>query len=178
MLEYNKTKHTRINKFGKSPRDMQLRQSNVDESVVSTLMSRILDLKKEVDTLKNTGSINDDEFNDAVILAVEKEVYSINKDYDLKVSKLTSELDLLKSEIVFLKDVIKQKDAIINGIHNNSTMNTKSGLSSESERPEMEDAVIDPSDDVKLESHINIESTKESIDMGNKLTKLKGILSN
>lgn len=191
MFEYNK--EGRIIGRNKSPRDLQ-RKSVDNSTVIDNLLSQIRDLKDEVALLKSyepiqsellvsEGLYSNEEFNSKLTEELKKETAIIEKDYEYKVKSLKQQYEStiagLKTEVKHLKDIISIKDDTIKTLSakpNIITTTPTTDIKEKSDRPVIEDVVIDPTEDKELESHIEIEAIKQKEDMTNKLSKLKQVL--
>jgi hypothetical protein len=180
MFDYNK--EGRILGRGHSPRDLQRRATHTsNENLVIDLMQQVSALQKELEGLKrsdvNTSSaISDsgtnkvytvDDFNKEITKALEKEVKVLRKQYEAEIGHLKALLDA-KDEVI---EILKNKQVIV------KASDTAEANSIPSDRPAIDNEVIDPSDtNTKLESHINVETTTQKVNMNDKLNKLKSIL--
>jgi predicted nucleic acid-binding Zn-ribbon protein len=181
MFDYNK--EGRILGRGHSPRDLQRRVGPTsNEKLVIDLMQQVSTLQKELEDLKRRGAnapsavsgssadkiYSVDEFNEELTRALEKEIEVIKTQYEAEIKHLKALLDA-KEEVI---NTLKSKPVVVQ-----TSNNTEEVKTIETDRPDIDNEVIDPSDtDTKLESHINVETTTQKVNMNDKLNKLKSIM--
>ncbi len=188
-FEYHIHKKGRIQGRGSSPRDLQSRrrlQSAEDTKVTEKLLQQVLDLKQELDKIKREGAnappaisgYTEEEFNTELEKALLREIKVLELKYK---SKYESLLALKDSKIESLEELIKSKDETIATLtvaisnRNQSSENNNQTIT-ESNRPSIEESVIDPSENVEMESHIDVNEIKEDNSMASKLDQLKVVL--
>jgi len=196
VLEYHKHKKGRILNRGSSPRDLQNRNVHtVDNSteMYSELLHQLAKVQAELDNVKRekvspspaTSVYTEEDFNEALEKALLKEINNLEKEYKVQLKEKDTIIKSLKESIKIKEDTIEALQKALSNIPTNITVSTTSNSdvvsskdTSISDRPAIQEEIIDPSEDPELESHITIESTVEdnSEIMSNKLDKLKNIL--
>ena len=204
-ITYNKqftSKDRRILPNG--PADRQHKQavsaisSSLDQSLVSELREHIVTLKKQLNNKKaGEGLYTTEQVNAEIIKAIKDETSELrakNSTYEAKNKEI---LTTHEKEINVLKNIIKEKDVLIDEIRANksysidesklaemiaeSTKNAAVGILStvEPDRPKIGAAFIDPIEkDVKVEKHFKIEdiSIRKKDDVNDKVAKLKALI--
>lgn len=177
-LEY--IKKGRVLGKGKSPSTLQRRQptsvDNVHTTLIQDLLEKVSSMTVELDRLQreggnaplatvvsNTKSYSEEEFNDELTKAISKELDILNLKLEVKDDKIHAlqlSIDTLEKANALSDKSIKIADHDV-----------------VSKRPEIDNAVIDPTEDSSLESHIDIkEVAYQENDMDNKVSKLKELL--
>ena len=167
MLNYNKK--GRINTKRHSPRDLQNKSVSMDGDIVKYLMEQVSSLQEQLreqqsvvyNKSKTDKVYTEEEFNDAVIEAITKETSALVERYEEQINNL--------------KSIIASKDETIRALSSGGTIKNEKVVV-DTDRPEIESAVIDPSDNKKLESHITVEGKKQQANMSDKVSKLKKLL--
>lgn len=184
MLEYDKKQ--RINKSGSSPRDLQNRlntPTDQNNQIILDLMMQVATLTAEVKNFKsedacisstavisNDKKYTDNEFNEELIKALEKETSVFNLKLEAKDIKIQA-LEFKIEALVDIKDKLHSSNIDACKLLDPNKVVAK--------RPSIEESVIDPTENKsKLESYINIEETDPEIkiDMKNKVNRLKELL--
>ena len=171
MLDYKKD---RVQKSGKSPRDLQKRYTtygNVDVTLLNGLVEKVATLTTELRILElNNKSVaegnkkyTEEEVNDKVIKALEKELST------------NTEVVKLKEKLKSLEVLLVSKEELIVALSKSSST-YNSVTTTTYDKPVIEETVVDPTDNkVKIKSYIKIkEEIKEN--MNDKVDKLKNIL--
>ena len=204
MVVYNKhiEKPGRAGKTGSGPRDRQMAvqtamSHNVgNEALITTLTEQVVQLRNELAKRPSQG-YTDEEFNTEVVKAVEASIakerdansrYILELENKLKAAGDTPEtmnkLAALEAEVNNLKSVIDGKNETIE-VLKSRPVNVVAGASieaptvSDSDRPQMDSAFIDPSESGEdYKSNINVESVEDTqkVDTSNKVNKLRNLL--
>jgi hypothetical protein len=146
----------------KSPADTQ--KSN---DMISPLLSRIEELTIENSDLKSAktsaGMYSEDELNDIVNTEVIKALESNGV--------VSPELSQLKEKIISLQELIKTKDEVISILK--ADRNNADVVGVTANRPTIDDNIVDPSEDIDIKAHITVREDISTVDMSDKLSKLK-----
>lgn len=191
---------------GSSPRDRQMKamieaqsqmSHNTDSGLIATLTEQVVQLRNEL-AKRPTQGYTDEEFNSEVIKAVEASIakereansrYILELETKLKQQGDTPEtlakLIILEGEVSSLKATIKGKEETIDALKSRP-VNVLMGDSvtpeyegvNKSNRPQMEENFIDPSEQKDYKSNISVDDVKDTQkeDMSNKVNKLKDLL--
>ncbi len=197
LLQYNKnTSDKRRPLMMVSPQERQRRAASaaLADPIIKELSEKLSELADDMLLIKKGNEVSivdttskfysEEEFNEELTKALEKEIESISKSETINVT----ELDKLKLELVGLKKQIEIKDNIIAALKTleikTTGVTTQTSVDSvdveDAQRPSIQDRVIDPSDDEGLESFIEIDAVKDTASskdvVSDKLSKLKSLL--
>ena len=197
LLQYNKNISDRRRPLiMTSPlsRQLKVKADAIATPIMEDLAKRLNELTEEMMLLKKEGDsvaivgtskryYTEEEFNDELIKALEKELKHSKTPTD---KKLVSRINELEEEVKKLEKELEIKDAIINTlktleIKTKPVDNVDVYDNIQGERPDIDTTIIDPTENVSLENHIvdKVETPSNSInkqDLANKLGALKDIL--
>jgi hypothetical protein len=194
-MKYNKVYDKKDIKPGRKlymggPRDMQQRHKIQMEKdlFIKELQKEIRELnirlKQRSEELNKTENIYtkeqvDDEINKAVVKALEE-----NRDTNL--TEYEKDVTKLKTEIIILKEKLSSREEMINEMKEvikiRPTVLHEDTIIEDPDRPKMEDVFVDPTDEDykrKLKTHIEtVETTNKNVDLKSQVERLKEILGN
>ena len=181
-IEYNKRKERIL--YGGGPRDLQRKQQNQTGQAVSNpefYENTIKDLKDQLkivtEEVMRRGNADPskkftaEEFDEELV----KQVGTIMTDFE----KANKENKELKNKLISLEAKLEAKDEVISALKSR-TVGEGEVFVEDSDRPEMETAFIDPTEQGKniLKSHITVNdisiTAKEEVD--EKINKLKNLI--